>query len=276
MKKSIKYSGPNLRDHKTQPLKAETLARIAAGVEKFLTLPKAVPTNACAFCLLCKTCAAPGAQNRCADWCHCNEIVKGSAVRFKEPYEDEVGKVYAVLEHTHDPRGPVPRVAVSQLTWPVDTSLIGRSWTRRNVDDLEVVNPFDVGGRHFHVRGEQLFEGEKKDCHLCVLDARLLGRDAFRRGVKCVPALDMKNLQPYLAGNQVGDGIPILDAWLTGWSEANVAAPIEPPPHQLIVTSLDDAQLSCTCGGWSLSRTGLMSRAEAEAEFALHAPHVQA
>ena len=58
-----------------------------------------------------------------------------------------------------------------------------------------------------------------------VEEAQELGRAAYHDGKVCVPALDEKflisNLPPI-----VGEAIPILEAWLRGWTEENLKAEV--------------------------------------------------
>jgi hypothetical protein len=44
----------------------------------------------------------------------------------------------------------------------------------------------------------------------------------------------------------------------------------DPGHHELQIHSLHDARATCTCGRWSLLRTGAMTRDEIEAEYARH------
>ena len=55
--------------------------------------------------------------------------------------------------------------------------------------------------------------------------ARELGRLAFERGAKSIPALDPELLK-LLEGNKLGEGLPILEAWTNGWHKANLAVPV--------------------------------------------------
>lgn len=53
-----------------------------------------------------------------------------------------------------------------------------------------------------------------------------LGRAAFKAGKPRIPALDV-DLKPLLAmSTGIGASIPILDAWIDAWTQANLAAPI--------------------------------------------------
>ena len=54
-----------------------------------------------------------------------------------------------------------------------------------------------------------------------ILAASVLGTIAFKAGMKRVPALD-KNVLSLLAGNQIGEGIPVLKAWIASWDAANL------------------------------------------------------
>lgn len=56
-----------------------------------------------------------------------------------------------------------------------------------------------------------------------VVAAAVLGTLAFNAGMKRVPALD-KNIKPLLAGNKIGEGIPVLNAWLKAWDDANLCS----------------------------------------------------
>ena len=60
-------------------------------------------------------------------------------------------------------------------------------------------------------------------------EANFLGQSAFKRGVQCAPALDRKFMD-YLARIKptnavVGWAVPLMEAWHTGWSEADVRNP---------------------------------------------------
>jgi hypothetical protein len=48
------------------------------------------------------------------------------------------------------------------------------------------------------------------------------------------------------------------------------AAPANTTDHQLLVFSLQDGQASCSCGGWSFTSTGKVTREHVEAEHSLH------
>jgi len=50
--------------------------------------------------------------------------------------------------------------------------------------------------------------------------AEAAGRIAFKRGAKAIPCLD-DNLNDLLLGVQVGEGKPILMAWVKGWGSEN-------------------------------------------------------
>lgn len=52
--------------------------------------------------------------------------------------------------------------------------------------------------------------------------AKELGRSAFARGVKCAPALDA-DFRKTLSGLSTKDTLAVLDAWIAGWTEANLA-----------------------------------------------------
>jgi len=60
-----------------------------------------------------------------------------------------------------------------------------------------------------------------RDTQSLVTRARQLGDRAFHDGRVCTPALDPA-LRPLFAGLKVGEGLPILDAWLAGWTHANL------------------------------------------------------
>jgi hypothetical protein len=55
-----------------------------------------------------------------------------------------------------------------------------------------------------------------------VQQAAILGAQAFKDGLRRVPVTD-KNLNALLAGNQVGEGLPVLKAWTQAWDKANLA-----------------------------------------------------
>lgn len=68
-------------------------------------------------------------------------------------------------------------------------------------------------------------------------EATLRGREAFKAGRKCVPALDPGFTAEACAGG--GDAATVADllgAWLRGWTLENVAAPV--------VGMLGDSQLA--------------------------------
>ncbi len=203
-----------------KPLKLETQARIAFGmITHFPPSQLFDPTSRinanCAFCL---------------GECRCQNISKGTAVRYREPQnESERDAIFVVLE-SHDERGQMPRIAVRQLLMQdgkIDDSLVAQASTRLPIEDFVVANPFTLDGYHCHIRGDKMHEGAIADCQLCVDDARALGRHAFARGLTCVPHFDMANLTPLLKGRQVGEGIPVLEAWINGWTVANLEAPID-------------------------------------------------
>lgn len=56
-----------------------------------------------------------------------------------------------------------------------------------------------------------------------IATAEVLGTLAFKAGKPRIPALD-KDLLALLAGHKVGEGIPVLNAWLRNWDLANLAA----------------------------------------------------
>jgi len=203
-----------------KPIKLETQARIAFGmIEHFppaqLFDPASKLNATCAFCL---------------GECRCQTITKGVAVRYREPQnQQERDAIFVVLE-SHDERGQMPRIAVRQLLMKdghIDDSLVGQASTRLPIEAFTVANPFTIDDYHCHVRGEQMHEGVIADCQLCVEDARALGRHAFARGVTCTPHLDLINLTHLLRGREVGEGIPVLEAWIQGWTRANLDAPID-------------------------------------------------
>lgn len=51
-----------------------------------------------------------------------------------------------------------------------------------------------------------------------------LGARAHREGKRAVPALD-QDLLALLQGNEIGVGLPVLEAWTRAWHAANAAAP---------------------------------------------------
>lgn len=56
--------------------------------------------------------------------------------------------------------------------------------------------------------------------------AEVLGHMAFKNGKTRVPAHDA-NVLELLKGNKIGEGIPVLTAWLRGWDNANLSADIQ-------------------------------------------------
>lgn len=61
-------------------------------------------------------------------------------------------------------------------------------------------------------------EKESKNC-----EAFLLGIIAFGDGKKAIPAMD-KDLMGLLQGNKVGEGLPVIKSWISGWHSANIIA----------------------------------------------------
>jgi len=49
------------------------------------------------------------------------------------------------------------------------------------------------------------------------------GRFAFDMGQPCGPALDQMFLNTCIADAQVGERIKLLDEWIKGWTDANLA-----------------------------------------------------
>ena len=56
--------------------------------------------------------------------------------------------------------------------------------------------------------------------------AQVLGQQAFVNGKMRVFALDQKAVS-LLAGNKIGQGLPIIKAWIRGWDEANLCGDIQ-------------------------------------------------
>ena len=56
-----------------------------------------------------------------------------------------------------------------------------------------------------------------------------MGRDAFKAGKNAVPAQDKAFVDAHIAGSgkKPGDAIKVLDEWIRGWHEANVAEPVD-------------------------------------------------
>ncbi len=55
------------------------------------------------------------------------------------------------------------------------------------------------------------------------LIAREMGREAFKRGIKRAPALDLTNLTPLLKDLPIGGGASeILSSWIAGWDLENL------------------------------------------------------
>lgn len=54
--------------------------------------------------------------------------------------------------------------------------------------------------------------------------AKQLGAAAFHRGEVCAPCLDREVME--MVKGPVGSSIPILKAWNAGWTDANLAAPL--------------------------------------------------
>jgi hypothetical protein len=73
------------------------------------------------------------------------------------------------------------------------------------------------------VRGTRIFEHPTLD----LTEPERMGRNAFAAGIRCAPALD-PTFCATLAGSPVGNPNTIrrMDAWIRGWTLANLAAPI--------------------------------------------------
>jgi hypothetical protein len=71
------------------------------------------------------------------------------------------------------------------------------------------------------------------------------------------------------------DCVALTDEGFALLAVSGLALPVLRPKyvtHALIIKSLHDAILECTCGGWHYVKTGAMTKAEAEAEHNKHAP----
>ena len=58
-----------------------------------------------------------------------------------------------------------------------------------------------------------------------ILAASALGTAAFKAGKPATPCLD-RELRKLLAGNEIGEGLSILNAWSSAWHVANVRHPV--------------------------------------------------
>lgn len=56
-----------------------------------------------------------------------------------------------------------------------------------------------------------------------VVMAAVLGTAAYQAGRPRIPALD-RELLALLKGNEIGEGIPLLQAWLHNWDLSNLSA----------------------------------------------------
>ncbi len=61
----------------------------------------------------------------------------------------------------------------------------------------------------------------KQEMQKKIAAAQVAGTIAFGDGRKCVPALD-KNFDKIDQGLQVGEGIEVIQAWIKGWTLANL------------------------------------------------------
>lgn len=59
-----------------------------------------------------------------------------------------------------------------------------------------------------------------------ITKAAELGKKAFEEGRPCIPALDVEFNVACITGLKVGEGLPVLDAWMGAWTKANLAAPV--------------------------------------------------
>lgn len=59
-----------------------------------------------------------------------------------------------------------------------------------------------------------------------LLKAEQMGRNAFERGTACAPALDWENFTSLGRGRKGYETIALLKAWHSGWTTANLAAPV--------------------------------------------------
>jgi hypothetical protein len=59
-----------------------------------------------------------------------------------------------------------------------------------------------------------------------IATAEKLGRQAFLEGRPAIPALDaqLRERGELLKGLKVGEGVPIMLAWLKGWHKANLSS----------------------------------------------------
>ena len=76
-------------------------------------------------------------------------------------------------------------------------------------------------------------------------EARAAGTEAFKNGKPCTPALD-KNCMGIIKNSADGQAISILNAWLAGWTEANLAAEIT-PDNNPDVWGILAAPSNCDC-----------------------------
>jgi hypothetical protein len=72
-------------------------------------------------------------------------------------------------------------------------------------------------------------------------DAYDRGAEAFAEGHKSVPVSDVIFMGK-LIGGSIGSSLPFFDAWLKGWHEANLAAPVR--------CSTCEQPTDCVCCGY--------------------------
>ena len=56
-----------------------------------------------------------------------------------------------------------------------------------------------------------------------VIWAKAMGRTAFENGIMCAPVLDGDFMKIALISDNVA---PVLRAWIAGWTQANLEAPL--------------------------------------------------
>jgi hypothetical protein len=86
------------------------------------------------------------------------------------------------------------------------------AWAKKNKSEaLKVTKDFPAFGSIIREETETLEERAKE-----------LGKLAFLAGANAVPSQDHM-LMELLQDSKVGDSKPLLEAWLTGWNESNLA-----------------------------------------------------
>lgn len=52
------------------------------------------------------------------------------------------------------------------------------------------------------------------------------GKKAFEKGIRFAPCLDSEFIKVFVEGTEVGESIAPMKQWHKGWTDANLAAPL--------------------------------------------------